>query len=69
MAEEKTVYRPGQMVPRSGVYRCAGGDGDHVFESPDVTGHRFPPVPAGCTGLGWVLERPVGRLWGHAADR
>jgi hypothetical protein len=35
----------------------AAGDGAHVFESTDVKGHRFPPVPRGCAGSGWVLER------------
>jgi hypothetical protein len=61
MAEETHVYRPGQIVPTSGIYRCAGGDGDHVFESTDVKGHRFPPLPAGCTGGGWELERAAGQ--------
>jgi hypothetical protein len=60
MSEQTHVYHPGQIVPTSGIYRCAGGDGDHVFESTDVKGHRFPPVPTGCTGSGWVLERAAG---------
>jgi hypothetical protein len=54
------MYHPGQIVPTSGIYRCAGGDRDHAFESTDVKGHRFPPLPAGCTGDGWVLERATG---------
>jgi hypothetical protein len=61
MTEEKGVYRPGQVVPANGTYRCAGAEGDHVFESGDATGHRFPPVPAGCTGNGWALARAVGQ--------
>jgi hypothetical protein len=54
------VFHPGQIVPRSGIYRCAGGHGDHAWESTDVKGHRFPPLPAGCGGAGWVLERAAG---------
>jgi hypothetical protein len=59
---DQTVFHPGQVVPVSGIYRCdnAGaeaGDEAHVFESTDVKGHRFPPVPHGCAGSGWVLER------------
>jgi len=61
MADQTQVYHPGQIVPTSGIYRCAGGDGDHVLESTDVKGHRFPPVPTGCTGGGWVLERAAGQ--------
>lgn len=56
MAEEPEVHSPGQIVPVSGIYRCTGDD-DHRFESTDVKGHRFPPLPARCRGEGWVLER------------
>jgi hypothetical protein len=51
------AFHPGQVVPVSGIYRCddAGDDG-HAFESTDVKGHRFPPMPHGCRGAGWVLE-------------
>ncbi|MBB3083780.1 hypothetical protein [Geodermatophilus sabuli] len=42
---------PGQVVPRSGVYRCSSEDG-HVFESTDVKGHRFPPLPRDCPARG-----------------
>jgi hypothetical protein len=61
MAEQTHVYHPGQIVPTSGIYRCVGCGGDHVFESTDVRGHRFPPLPAGCAGSGWVLERAAGQ--------
>ena len=55
---EQTVYHPGQVVPVSGIYRCDKGDDDaHRYESTDVKGHRFPPLPRGCVGSGWVLER------------
>jgi hypothetical protein len=55
---DQTVYHPGQVVPVSGIYRCDTEDDDaHRFESTDVRGHRFPPVPAGCGATGWVLER------------
>jgi hypothetical protein len=57
MTENPRVFHPGQIVPASGIYRCSGGDDGHVFESTDVKGHRFPPLPAGCRGEGWVLER------------
>jgi hypothetical protein len=57
MTENLRVFHPGQIVPASGIYRCSGGHDGHVFESTDVKGHRFPPLPAGCRGEGWVLER------------
>jgi hypothetical protein len=56
MAEPDRVFHTGQIVPASGIYRCTGED-EHTFESTDVRGHRFPPLPAGCRGEGWVLER------------
>jgi hypothetical protein len=55
------VFHPGQIVPVSGIYRCTDERDDHVFESTDVKGHRFPPLPGGCRGGGWVLERAAGR--------
>jgi hypothetical protein len=61
MAEQAREYHPGQVVPISGIYRCAGDECDHRFESTDVKGHRFPPLPVGCTGSGWVLERAAGQ--------
>ena len=60
MPDSEQVFHPGQVVPRSGIYRCSGED-EHVFESTDVKGHRFPPLPHGCAGEGWVLERAAGR--------
>ena len=52
------VHRPGQVVPVSGIYRCDAAEDDaHAYESTDVRGHRFPPLPHGCPGRGWVLER------------
>jgi hypothetical protein len=51
------VYHPGSIVPASGIYRCSDGHDGHSYESTDVKGHRFPPLPAGCSGAGWVLER------------
>jgi hypothetical protein len=50
-------FHPGQVVPASGIYRCDGTEDGHRYESTDVKGHRFPPLPAGCHGSGWVLER------------
>ncbi|MCU1606419.1 MAG: uncharacterized protein JWP46_2884 [Modestobacter sp.] len=57
MANHTDVFRPGQVVPTSGIYRCDDGEDGHVFESTDVKGHRFPPLPNGCRGAGWILER------------
>lgn len=57
MGEPRTVYHPGQRVPVSGIYQCDDGEDGHAFESTDVKGHRFPPLPGGCRGRGWVLVR------------
>ena len=57
MAAPTRVFHPGQIVPTSGIYRCDVVDHDHSYESTDVRGHRFPPLPHGCAGSGWVLER------------
>ena len=56
MANDTDVFHPGQVVPASGIYRCDDECGS-TFESTDVKGHRFPPMPRGCGGSGWVLER------------
>ena len=56
MANDSVVFHPGQIVPASGIYRCDDAC-DHTYESTDVKGHRFPPLPHGCGGTGWVLER------------
>ncbi|WP_138733042.1 hypothetical protein [Modestobacter excelsi] len=56
MAPDTVVYHPGQVVPASGIYRCDDGCGS-TYESTDVRGHRFPPLPHGCSGTGWVLEK------------
>jgi hypothetical protein len=45
-------FRPGEIVPTSGLYRC-DGDGRHEW-STDVAGKRFPPLP--CSGQYWVLR-------------
>ena len=57
MTDEIRVFHPGQVVETSGIYRCDVPDHGHSYESTDVKGHRFPPLPHGCTGSGWVLER------------
>jgi len=54
---ETAVHHPGSVLPASGIYRCADPEQGHTYESTDVAGHRFPPLPAGCTAGGWVLER------------
>jgi len=58
MVETGQFFRPGELVPVSGIYRCGVDEHeDHRFESTDVRGHRFPPLPGGCRGGHWVLER------------
>jgi len=54
MATTGDVFRPGQEVPQSGFYECDAGD-KHSW-SVNVRGHRFPPLPGGCKGGGWVLK-------------
>ncbi|MBI0317776.1 MULTISPECIES: hypothetical protein [Streptomyces violaceusniger group] len=55
MSEESgDVHHPGEIVPESGIYECDCGQA-HDY-STDVKGHRFPPLPAGCTGEGWKLK-------------
>jgi hypothetical protein len=55
MVERGDSFRPGEIVPASGIYRCDAGCG-HGFESTDVKGHRFPPLPNGCRGGRWTAE-------------
>jgi hypothetical protein len=58
MAEQGSiVYHPGQIVPVSGIYGCGEDADGHRYESTDVKGNRFPPMPAGCRGGGWVLDK------------
>jgi hypothetical protein len=52
-----TAHRPGEIVAESGIYQCDCGQ-SHPF-STDVKGHRFPPLPEGCTGSGWKLQTPA----------
>ncbi|MDK1348957.1 hypothetical protein QNO09_38055 [Streptomyces sp. 378] len=47
-------YRPGEKVPESGIYQCDCGQ-SHEY-STDVKGHPFPPLPQGCSGIGWTLK-------------
>ncbi len=53
MSEEQT-WHPGEVVPESGIYECDCGAGHHW--STDVKGHRFPPLPEGCSGAAWRLQ-------------
>lgn len=60
MVDPGQQFHPGQVVSVSGIYRCdVQGHGDHRFESTDVLGHRFPPLPDGWSG--WVLEKATAR--------
>ncbi|UQA90650.1 hypothetical protein [Streptomyces halobius] len=54
---EKESFRPGEIVPDSGIYEC--NCGQHHHWSTDVKGHRFPPVPQGCSGSAWILKDPA----------
>jgi hypothetical protein len=54
MANIGDKFKPGDIVPDSGLYECDGGT-KHEW-STDVKGHRFPPLPAGCAGKHWVLK-------------
>ncbi len=68
--DDAQVFQSGQIVPRSGIYRCDGDDDDdHAYESTDVAGHRFPPLPRGCRGQGRVLVRAARRHWDAGAAR
>ncbi|MFF8996321.1 hypothetical protein ACF09H_41710 [Streptomyces sp. NPDC014983] len=53
-ADRDQTYRPGEVVPVSGIYACDCAQG-HEY-STDVMGHRFPPLRSGCTGSGWKLK-------------
>jgi hypothetical protein len=58
---ETHSFRPGEIVPDSGIYECDCGQGHHW--STDVKGHRFPPLPEGCSGGTWAMKDPA-----HPAD-
>ncbi|MCV2460948.1 hypothetical protein OEB94_16825 [Streptomyces sp. ICN988] len=51
------VFRPGEIVPESGIYGCDCGQ-RHEY-STDVKGHPFPPLHGACTGSGWRLKTPA----------
>ncbi|MCH6163112.1 YjzC family protein [Streptomyces marispadix] len=63
MSEYKP-FRPGEVVPQSGIYGCDCGS-RHRW-STDVRGHRFPPLPAGCTGSCWTLTTETHPISGKA---
>jgi hypothetical protein len=67
--DDAQVFHPGRIVPRSGIYRCDGDDDDHAYESTDVAGHRFPPLPRGCRAEDRVLVRAARRHWDAGAAR
>jgi hypothetical protein len=57
MGSESRVYSPGDAVPTIGIYECDTACGhDWVTEE---LGDRFPPLPDGCSGRGWVLATAV----------
>ncbi|MFF7296155.1 hypothetical protein [Streptomyces sp. NPDC008265] len=54
--DETTRWKPGEVVPQSGIYACDCGK-EHVWsKSTDVRGHRFPPLPYDCAGQAWTLR-------------
>ena len=46
------TFKPGDVVPQSGIYACTGCNVSNSF-STDVKGHRFPP--SHCHGALWRL--------------
>lgn len=52
--DSSTGFPPGEIVPDSGIHECDCGQ-RHQY-STDVKGHRFPPLPDGCSGNGWKLK-------------
>lgn len=48
------VFRPGEIVPESGIYECDCGK--RRGYSTDVRGHRFPPLQDACSESGWHLK-------------
>ncbi len=65
MSQPTQVFHPGQIVPVSGIYGCTDESHGHRFESTDVKGNRFPPMPADCSSEGWVLDTAAS----HRGDR
>ncbi len=59
MTAPSEVFHPGEIVPVSGIYGCGEDADGHRYESADVKGSRFPPMPVGCKSKGWVLDRSV----------
>ncbi|WP_406261763.1 hypothetical protein OH779_05905 [Actinacidiphila glaucinigra] len=58
MDESTRLHRRGDKVPVSGIYTCTC-DEEHRFTGTGVLGHTFPPVPKGCSGVGWHLSAPA----------
>ena len=57
MTTSSETFHPGQIVPVSGMYGCGEDADGHRYESTDVKGNRFPPMPAGCKDEGWLLDK------------
>ncbi|MGW8396010.1 hypothetical protein ACWGLP_04835 [Streptomyces lydicus] len=59
MSENQATYRPGEVVPQSGIYECDCGKAHRWSTSTDVNGHRFPPLPEDCPGGAWIMKDPA----------
>jgi len=53
MNNSKPIYRPGQIVPKSGQYPVVGPQGGKTgHEVTSTKGEPFPPVPKSGQGFG-----------------
>lgn len=61
----KPMYRPGQRVEQSGIYRVVYDDGSgEYFEVTSVEGERFPPTRNGI-GARYELVRAAAHATEH----
>jgi hypothetical protein len=57
MALTGPIYRPGQIVPKSGQYGVCDRSGYYLGREATCTrGEPFPPVRAGTREYGWRLS-------------
>ncbi|WP_030873220.1 hypothetical protein [Streptomyces sp. NRRL F-2747] len=54
--DEMTPWKPGEVVPQSGIYPCDFARKHLWSKSTDVRGHRFPPLPYDCADQAWTLR-------------
>jgi hypothetical protein len=57
------IYRPGEIVPVSGIYNVVDVFGTYAGrQSTEERGHRFPPVRHGTTEWGYRLHQKTVHL-------